>query len=232
MKKGKNRMGSLQSFFESRTGQVVVVAIIVVFFLLALIPSKEQKKAHPRGADVKALTISALMVGAAIVLGQFKLFEMPQGGAVTPLSNLPIVLCAYYLGTRRGVTAGMCVGLLNLIFGPYVIHPLQMLLDYPLAFGALGLGGVMRNKKNGIVKGYILGLAGRYAVAVVSGIVFFGAYAPAGFNAFTWSVWYNFTYLAAEGVITVIIISIPTVKKTMEKLRFQIDPGFIPIHRG
>ena len=218
-------MGNLQSFFESGKGQISVIAVIVVFFLLALIPPKNQKTTG-RGADVKALTISALMVAAAIVLGQFKLFSMPQGGSVTPLSNLPIVLCAYYLGTRRGVTAGMCVGLLNLIFGPYVIHPLQMLVDYPLAFGALGLGGLMRNKKNGIVKGYIVGLIGRYAMAVLSGIVFFGSYAPKGFNAVTWSVWYNFTYLAAEGVITVIIVSIPTVKKTLEKLRYQIDPEF------
>lgn len=218
-------MGNLQSFFESGKGQISVIAVIVVFFLLALIPPKNQKTPG-RGADVKALTISALMVAAAIVLGQFKLFSMPQGGSVTPMSNLPIVLCAYYLGTRRGVTAGMCVGLLNLIFGPYVIHPLQMLVDYPLAFGALGLGGLMRNKKNGIVKGYIVGLIGRYAMAVLSGIVFFGSYAPKGFNAVTWSVWYNFTYLAAEGVITVIIVSIPTVKKTLEKLRYQIDPEF------
>lgn len=218
-------MGNLQSFFESGKGQISVIAVIVVFFLLALIPPKNQNTPG-RGADVKALTISALMVAAAIVLGQFKLFSMPQGGSVTPLSNLPIVLCAYYLGTRRGVTAGMCVGLLNLIFGPYVIHPLQMLVDYPLAFGALGLGGLMRNKKNGIVKGYIVGLIGRYAMAVLSGIVFFGSYAPKGFNAVTWSVWYNFTYLAAEGVITVIIVSIPTVKKTLEKLRYQIDPEF------
>ena len=218
-------MGNLQSFFESGKGQISVIAVIVVFFLLALIPPKNQKTPG-RVADVKALTISALMVAAAIVLGQFKLFSMPQGGSVTPLSNLPIVLCAYYLGTRRGVTAGMCVGLLNLIFGPYVIHPLQMLVDYPLAFGALGLGGLMRNKKNGIVKGYIVGLIGRYAMAVLSGIVFFGSYAPKGFNAVTWSVWYNFTYLAAEGVITVIIVSIPTVKKTLEKLRYQIDPEF------
>lgn len=218
-------MGNLQSFFESGKGQISVIAVIVVFFLLALIPPKNQKTPG-RGADVKALTISALMVAAAIVLGQFKLFSMPQGGSVTPLSNLPIVLCAYYLGTRRGVTAGMCVGLLNLIFGPYVIHPLQMLVDYPLAFGALGLGGLMRNKKNGIVKGYIVGLIGRYAMAVLSGIVFFGSYAPKEFNAVTWSVWYNFTYLAAEGVITVIIVSIPTVKKTLEKLRYQIDPEF------
>lgn len=71
-------MGNLQSFFESGKGQISVIAVIVVFFLLALIPPKNQKTPG-RGADVKALTISALMVAAAIVLGQFKLFSMPPG---------------------------------------------------------------------------------------------------------------------------------------------------------
>jgi len=211
---------NMQGFFESTTGQIAVVCIIVVFFLLILIPNKEQRQ--NKRVDIKAMTISALMVAIALVLGQFKLFSMPQGGSVTPLSMLPIVLCAYLLGTRNGVMAGMCLGLLNLIFGPYVIHPVQLLLDYPIAFGAMGIGGVFRNRKNGLTKGYLLGVFGRYICAVVSGIVFFGAYAPAKFNAVTWSLWYNLTYLGVEAIITVIIISLPPVKKAFEGLKKQM----------
>ena len=69
---------------------------------------------------------------------------MPQGGSVTLLSLLPIAVITYLYGTKRGVTAGVALGLVNLIFGPYVIHPVQLLLDYPIAFGALGLGGALR----------------------------------------------------------------------------------------
>ncbi|MBR4019869.1 MAG: energy-coupled thiamine transporter ThiT, partial [Firmicutes bacterium] len=144
------------------------------------------------------------------------------GGTVTVFSMLPIALCGYFLGTRRGVMAGMCVGLLNLIFGPYIIHPVQLLVDYPFAFGALGLSGLCRHQKNGLVKGYTLGLFARYVCAVISGIVFFGAYAPEEFNAVTWSLFYNFTYLAAEGVLTVVIISLPPVKKALEGLKKQL----------
>ena len=147
---------------------------------------------------------------------------MPYGGTVTVFSMLPLALCGYLLGTRRGVIAGFCVGLLNLIFGPYVIHPIQLLVDYPFAFGALGLAGVFSDKKNGLVKGYILGLFARYICAVVSGIVFFGAYAPEGFNSITWSLFYNFTYLAAEGILTVMVISLPPVKKALEGLKKQL----------
>lgn len=210
---------NLQGFFESTLGQFVTVGVIALLFLFILIPTKEQRT---KRADTKAVTLSALLAALATGLGMLKLFEMPYGGTVTVFSMLPIVLCGYFLGTRRGVMAGMCVGLLNLIFGPYVIHPIQLLVDYPFAFGALGLAGICRNQKNGLAKGYLLGLFARYVCAVVSGIVFFGAYAPEGFNAITWSLFYNFTYLAAEGALTVIIISLPPVKKALEGLKNQL----------
>ncbi len=210
---------NLQGFFESTLGQVVTICVIAILFFLILIPTKEQKN---KRMDTKAVTISALMVALAVGLGMLKLFEMPYGGTVTVFSMLPIVLCGYLLGTRRGVMTGFAVGLLNLIFGPYVIHPVQLLVDYPFAFGALGLSGLCAKQKNGLAKGYIVGLIGRYLCAVISGIVFFGAYAPEGFNAVTWSLFYNFTYLAAEGVLTVIIISLPPVKKALEGLKNQL----------
>lgn len=210
---------NLQDFFESPLGQIITVGVIVVFFGLILLPGQGQKSKKP---DAKALTISALMVALSIGLNQLTLFKMPQGGSITLLSMLPMAICAYLLGTRRGVMAGMCLGLLDLIFNPYVIHPLQLLVDYPLAFGALGIGGIFRNQKNGLVKGYLLGVFGRYLCASVSGIVFFGAYAPEGFNAVTWSLWYNLTYLAVEATITVVIISLPPVKKALEGLKKQM----------
>ena len=202
----------LQVFFESTTGQVITVILILLLLVWIMAGGKKDKK-----VNVEAMTISALMIALAIVLGQVKIFEMPQGGAITLFSTLPIVACGYLLGTRRGVTAGVCVGLLNLIFGPYVIHPAQMLLDYPMAYGALGLSGLVRDKKNGLTKGYILGVFARYVCAVLSGVIFFGAYAPEGFNGLTWSLWYNLTYLAAEGVLTVLVINIPQIKHAFER---------------
>ena len=194
------------------------MAVIVILLILIMMGGKNSEKR----TDVKALTVSALLIALATVLGQIKVFEMPQGGAVTLFSILPIAVCAYLLGTRRGVMAGFCVGLINLIFGPYVIHPVQLLMDYPIAFGALGLSGLTRNSSNGLTKGYLIGIVGRYICAVLSGVIFFGAYAPEGFNAWTWSLWYNLTYLAAEGIITLIVINIPAVKNMFLSLKAQM----------
>ncbi len=44
-----------------------------------------------------------------------------------------------------------------------------------------------------------------YAIA----IIFFGSYAPKGFHAVTWSVWYNITYIAVEAAITIVVINMP-----------------------
>ena len=100
-----------------------------------------------------------------------------------------------------------------------VIHQVQLLLDYPIAFGALGLGGALRDGKNGLTKVYLTGVFARYFCAVASGIIFFGAYAPKGFHAVTWSIWYNFTYLAVEAAITVVVINMPPVKSIFERIK-------------
>ena len=208
----------MQEFFESTGGKIAVIAVIVILLLLIMRGGKNEKK-----MDTRALTVSALMIALATVLGMIKIFEMPQGGSVTLFSILPIAVCGYLLGTRRGVMAGFCVGLINLIFGPYVIHPVQLLIDYPLAFGAVGLAGITRNSSNGLTKGYLIGLLGRYICAVLSGVIFFGSYAPEGSHPRTWPLWYNLTYLAAEGIITVIVINIPAVKNMFIRFKAQMS---------
>ncbi len=205
----------MQNFFESVAGQMTVTGVIVVLFAVILYRGKGQK------ADTRAVAVSALLVALSIILNQLVLFRMPQGGSITLFSMVPIVLCAYFFGVRRGLMAGMCVGLINLIFNPYVIHPIQLLLDYPLAFGALALGGIFAGQKHGLVKGYIFGVVCRYICAVLSGVIFFGEYAPEGFNALTWSLWYNATYLTVEGAVTVAVMCIPAVSGLFERLKIQ-----------
>lgn len=206
----------LQQFFESTTGQIATLAVILLLFAGILISGKDKK------ADTKAMVTSAVLVALSIALNQVVLFRMPQGGSVTAFSMLPVVVCAYIFGVRRGMMAGMCVGLIDLIFNPYVVHPIQMLLDYPLAFGALAFAGLVRSGKFGLSSGYLLGLVCRYLCAVLSGVIFFGQYAPEGFNAFTWSIYYNITYLGVEGAITVAVLCIPAVRSSIEMLKRQI----------
>jgi thiamine transporter len=207
----------LQFFFESAIGQGVTIAIIVVLFAFILISGRNKR------TDTKGLVLSAIFVALYLAMIQITVFRFPQGGSLTAFSMLAITSAAYFLGTKRAVMAGMCAGLLELIFNPYVIHPIQLLLDYPLAVGALGLAGLAGNGKFGLKTGYLVGVFGRYLCVVLSGVIFFGAYAPEGFNAFTWAIYYNILYIGTEAIITMIILSLPPIKSTFQRLKRELQ---------
>ena len=140
----------LQGFFESTTGQIISVAVLVILFAGVLLSGKKQK------TNTKTMVVSALLVGLSIVLTRITIWSLPQGGSVSLFGMLPIVICAYFFGTRRAVMCGMCVGMIDLISKPYVIHPIQLLLDYPLAFGAIGFAGlIFMAKKDGLIPAYL-----------------------------------------------------------------------------
>lgn len=162
-------------------------------------------KLDQRNVLITITTLSLLIV-LSFVLGQIKLFQLPAGGNVTLFSLLPIALAGYFFGARRGVLAGIIVGILNFIFGGFVIHPFQLVLDYPLAYGSIGLSGLFKNKPYGLLKGFIFGLTIKYIFNVISGIFFFDSSAPENFNPFIWSLWYNLVYNLIEGLMTTVLI--------------------------
>ena len=208
----------LQGFFESTTGQIISVAVLVILFAGVLLSGEKQK------TNTKTIVVSALLVGLSIVLTRITIYSLPQGGSVSLFGMLPIVICAYFFGTRRAVMCGMCVGMIDLIFKPYVIHPIQLLLDYPLAFGAIGFAGlIFMAKKDGLIPAYLFGVLCRYICAVISGVVFFGAYAPEGFSALTWSLWYNVLYLAIEAAGTVVLLLIPSVRHSLKRIKTELQ---------
>ena len=225
----------LQTFFEATTGKVLSVVIIAVIMLVITLigrPRNEEKYSSRGTAsqaistshvDTLSLTLSSVLVASAFVLSMIKLFSMPQGGTVTPFSMLPIAICSYLLGTRNGVMAGTALGLVNLIVNPYVIHPLQLLLDYPIAFAALGAGGFLRNTKAGLPGVYIVGILGRFICSTLSGVVFFGSYAEGtGLSPLLYSIVYNGTYIGVEGILTMIIILFPPVRSAISKIKAQL----------
>ena len=97
----------------------------------------------------------------------------------------------------------------------------QVLFDYPLAFGALGLSGFFSGRKYGLQIGYVVGVLGRFLCSTLSGVFFFAAYAPEGMNPWVYSSLYQGSYLGAEGIITLAIISIPPVAKALDTVKRQ-----------
>lgn len=158
---------------------------------------------------VKIAAEAAMMIALASVLSLFKVFRMPQGGSVTLGSMVPILLFAMRRGAKYGVLAGILFGLVRLYLSMYVVHPVQLLLDYPLAFGALGLAGLIKTSKDKpshAVASTGLGIGGRFLSHWLSGVVFFAEYAPAGQHPALYSAIYNGGYLGVELVLSSIIV--------------------------
>ena len=171
--------------------------------------------------EVKKLVYSALGVALALVTSYIKLWDMPMGGSVTLFSMLFICLIGYWFGAKYGLITGVAYGLLQFIIDPYMVSIWQVLFDYPLAFGALGLSGLFCNKKWGLQIGYIVGVIGRFIFSTLSGVIFFAEYAPEGMNPWVYSTLYQGSYLGTELVMTLIIISIPPVAKALSLVKQQ-----------
>ena len=168
---------------------------------------------------VKQLAFAAAAVALGTVLSNIKIFHFLTGGSITLLSMLVISLPGYWFGPALGLLAGIAYGALQLIFDPYIIFPVQMITDYFLAFGALGLSGFFSRSKNGLLKGYIVAVLGRYFFSVLSGWLFFGEYAWDGWAALPYSLVYNGIYIFSEAAITIVLLLLPPVKNALSSVK-------------
>ena len=151
----------------------------------------------------RILAETIIFVALATALSFVVVYVMPQGGSITAGSMVPLIWLALRRGPKIGVTAGILYGLMQFVFLPYAVDPVQVLLDYPLAFGVLGFAGF--SKKMPLI-GASVAIAGRFVMHFVSGVVYWAPlYAP-DLNPFTYSAIYNGSYLVPELVVTGVII--------------------------
>ena len=153
--------------------------------------------------QTKIIAEIVVVVSLSYALNLIVLFRMPQGGSVSVVSMVPILWLALRRGTKIGVLAGVIFGLVDMMPQPFVVHPVQFLLDYPLAFGSLGLAGLFQKHP---IAGVVTGIFGRFVCHFVSGMVFFAMYAPSGMNPAVYSAIYNGSYLVVELVFSIVIM--------------------------
>ena len=156
------------------------------------------------------------MLALATVLSFIKLFELPNGGAVTAASMLPIILVSYLLDFKWGVLVGFTYSLLQMLFG-FFPPPVQnipsffavIMLDYVLAFTVLGTAGKITEKIRSSRLKYTVGAAivifARFIFHLISGIIIWSVYAPEGQSPFVYSLLYNGSFIGVELVITVML---------------------------
>lgn len=203
---------------------VLVIALLGGAIAAARIKAGKTAASVPTGRakgklTAKQLAFCAMAIALGTVLSKLKLFEFPTGGSLTLFSMLPVCLPGFFFGLGAGLLTGIAYGVLQLLLDPYVLFPAQLVVDYLLAFGALGLSGLFSNAKNGLLKGYLAAVCGRYVFAVLSGWLFFGAYAWEGWAPLPYSLAYNAIYIFTEAALTVIILLLPPVKRAMGSVK-------------
>ena len=187
------------------------------------------------GFDAKSIAYASVCIALSFALSYLRIVKMPQGGSVTIASLLPLMIYSYMFGTKKGVFAGLVYGTLQAVQDPWIIHPAQFLLDYPIAFSAIGVAGMFAKVKKldripqlQFALGAVVASVLRFICHVLSGVFAFSAYAvDAGMNVWAYSTAYNsfvFIDIAIVLVAGVLVFSSPTVVNQMRRFHVSAKP--------
>lgn len=208
----------------------ITLAVIIALSTAGLVVLSKQKKQTSTTAYTKKMVYGGICISISFVLSYIRIFHLPQGGSITLASMFPLVLYSMIFGPVAGIVAGVAYGFLQLIQDMWVVNIAQLLLDYPLAFGCLGLAGIapkaIKNLQLRTAFGIVIALIGRGIMHIISGALFFGEYAPEGMNPFIYSLGYNGTVILGELVITLVIATILVSTPIYRTIKKGAAPSF------
>lgn len=144
----------------------------------------------------EAVVAAGMAIALSVVLHFFRLIALPNGGSVTLASVLPIWIMARRYGLRAGLITGASTGCVLFVLKPVVVNPLQVLVDYPLAWGSVGLAGLTPFP----ILGALLSTVARFGIQVASGLTFYAHTFPKALDPMVFSLLYNL-YLVPDMVI-------------------------------
>lgn len=200
----------------------VVILIVLVSIVGGIILSrKKESLSASTESHTRKIVYGGMCIALAFILSYIRLFRMPQGGSITPGSMLPIILYAIVFGPTAGIVAGIAYGFLQFFQDGGIIHWAQLFLDYPLAFGFLGVAGMVPRQlgiRTRIVIGTLLAVVGRGFMHVLSGAIFFAEYAE-GSNPWIYSMIYNGTFLSVEAVLAIVIAVMLSYTQVYESIK-------------
>ena len=227
---------------------IVLIPILIYTFVLkkkkdeSLEPSETQKPVNTKKKALlgtKELVVSSICIALAFVCSSIKFMEMPYGGSITLFSMFFITFIGYCFGLRTGIICGVAYGILQLIQDPWLLSPLQVCFDYIFAFGALGLSGLFRNMKTknketgekkltkyGLIFGYTFAAVARGLSHVIGGYLFWMDSMSEKFPkslSFIYPFAYNFSFIGAEIIMTIVVLMVPGIGKVFIRLRREAN---------
>ncbi|MTK11786.1 MAG: energy-coupled thiamine transporter ThiT [Clostridiaceae bacterium] len=207
-------MSLYKNFLEIISHLTSIFAILGLILIIIFIAKAKKVK-----FTTHLISQIGIALALATVLKIFRIYHLPQGGSVTLGSMIPIILMAIFYGPEVGFLTGFLYGIITLILDPYILHPVQVLFDYPLPFMVLGLAGYFKNNK---LLGTFVALFARFLCHFISGVVFFGSFTPKGMSPVLYSLVVNGIFIGVEGAICMVIIALLPVKQLSTMLTRNI----------
>lgn len=203
----ENFFENVMTILESPSASFALLGVLILIFF-GLYLRKIKLTTH-------ILINISLMLALSIILNQLRIYHLPQGGAVTLGGMIPLLIISFRYGAGIGTLAGFVMGLITIIQDPFIVHPVQVLFDYPLPFMAMGLAGIWKEK---VFFGTILAFVGRFFFHFISGLVFFSSYAPEGTSPVIYSLAANASYIVPDMLICLLILKILPVQRLLSAM--------------
>lgn len=203
-----NLGGSFKELITNPLTLLTLIACLIIFVLI--IKTKNIK------LDTKMITTIGIALALTTVLNMIKIYKFPQGGGITIGAMVPIILIAFAYGPLVGMLTGFLFGIISLFLDPYILQPVQVLFDYPLPYMALGVAGFFRNKK---LIGAAFAIFLKFLSHFISGVVFFGSYAPSGMSPYLYSFLVNGSLVGIDGLICIVILSLLPIKRLIKAMQ-------------
>lgn len=211
-------------YYPTTAGTVLLVLLAVAALVLAASFLKG-KTSTKKLLSTKQLTVCAMCLALAFITSFIHFFDLPYGGSVTACSMMFVCIIGYLYGLKAGLLTGFTYSVLCFLQGPYILTPFQVCCDYFFAFTALGFAGIFtfeRFGKNALYIGYIVGIFMRGLFHTIGGYLYWMEYMPDNFPkqfASLYPIVYNYSYILAEAVITIIVLVILERTKVIAQLR-------------
>ena len=193
---------------------LLVYAVSIGFLILFVIGFRKTDM------TLKKMIVISLFSAIAFILSFIQFISYPQGGGINLVPMVPIMLIGILYRNTEGMTCGLIFGILSLITGGHIVSIAEALLDYILAFVVLGLSGfVGRDNKYKILISSIIVVALSVFSNIVSGVYFYGEYAPQGMNVWKYSIVYNLTSTGVVGILSIIVIMLLPLNKLKKAIK-------------
>lgn len=181
--------------------EYVGILICIIFFGYYILEIRKTK------FDTRTIVTIGVCAGVAVLLSMIKFMSLPQGGGISLVPFLLIMILSFMYGKAAGMTGGLVYSLVKLVTTTiFTVSPSQFLMEYIVCNMAIGCASMFgRDKKYKILLGSLVVVAIDFSIHFLAGAIFFGEYAGE-MNKWLYSLIYNGSTSGFEGVLTVVVM--------------------------